>query len=71
MAKKPTVKATNQPSPIPPTRKAALQSPSNYIKKGKRMISPNVNNVGDAEAYDSDMNSVRNSIRFGKVRKVK
>ena len=66
---KKTVKVTKQPKSITPPQKAAYANPSNYNKSGKRMISPMVNNVADAEMYDTKMNSTRNM--FGKRTKRK
>ncbi len=68
--KKVMVKTTKQPKPLTPPQKAALQTPSNYTKNGKRMMSPMVDNVADAEGYDTSMNTVRNVMGMPK-RKVR
>ena len=67
--KKVTVKTTKQPKSITAPQKAVYANPANYTKNGKRMISPSVDNVGDAEMYDRTMSPVRNM--FGAGRRTK
>ncbi len=57
------IKVTKQPKSITPPQKAAYANPDNYTPNGKRMISPDVDNIADAETYDFNMGNVRNKMR--------
>ena len=56
--KKVIVKTTKQPKSITAPQKAVYANPTNYTKNGKRMISPAVDNVADAEKYDMVLQEV-------------
>jgi len=64
--KKVTVKTTKQPKSITAPQKAVYANSTNYTKNGKRMISPAVDNVADAEKYDQSMSPLRNMMGVGK-----